>query len=270
MKLVSVLLMTVIVSGLSPALAKTKKPAAKKTPVTAETKPETPPAPAEPEIIPPETQSAPIPPPAPVVKPDPAPIAAPATEPVVETPQSTSSGSHLFGLHAAVGLPHPLSAGLNYVHSSKIFSVEANVGSYKMTVDDVDAKLSNMEVGVRWHPFMGSFFLGALFGNHTIDAEKTEVINGQSITAKAQVKSSYLSPHFGWMWGMASSGFFMSMDFGVMNPSGATATFESNADAAIQATSDYQKLETDVVDQGEKLGKQSLPMWTMLKLGWLF
>ncbi|MBX2987668.1 MAG: hypothetical protein KF802_07200 [Bdellovibrionaceae bacterium] len=96
----------------------------------------------------------------------PAPQAAPA--PAEETPafkESRSSGEHFFGLHAAVGLPHPINYGLIYVHSSRLFSADFGTGSYKFTVDGVNAKIDNTEVALRWHPWAGSFFLGAAVGN---------------------------------------------------------------------------------------------------------
>lgn len=203
----------------------------------------------------------------------PAPTEAPPAPPVAqETPPPTPvpSARHYFGLHGALGLPHPLTYGLNYVHPSQIFSAELSMGAYSMTVDGVAVKMDNTEVGLRWHPFTGSFYVGALLGQRKIVGEKTEVISGQSITATIDVKSSYAAPHVGWMWGMDDGGFFVSMDLGVVSPSGATSTVASNADAIIQATQEYQDLKKDVEDQGKKIGETTLPLWTLLKIGYLF
>lgn len=209
----------------------------------------------------------------------PAEPAVPAPPPEVVSPGAPTPGQempaapvnpHLFGLHAAVGLPHPLSVGFNYVHPSKIFSVEANAGSFGLTQDGVDAKMSNMELGLRWHPFMGAFYLGANLGQRTISAQKTEDVSGTSVTGKAEVKSSYLAPHVGWMWGMGGSGFFVSMDIGVVSPSGVTTSFTSDVPAILQNDPDYIKLEKEVNDEGDKLGNTTLPMLTLLKIGYLF
>lgn len=190
--------------------------------------------------------------------------------PVANEPSSMKGGSHLLGLHAALGLPHPLRAGLVYVHHSHIFSVEANYGAFSVDASGVTAKMNNMELGLRWHPFMGSFYVGALVGNRKLDLEKKEVISGQDIAMKAEVKSNYIAPNVGWMWGADDGGFFASMDLGLLSPSGVTTTFSSNADAAVQTTPEYVQLDKDVRDAGNKLGEISLPMWTLVKLGWLF
>lgn len=195
----------------------------------------------------------------------------PATPaPVANEPASMKGGSHLFGLHAALGVPHPLRAGLVYVHPSQVFSVEANFGAYGIDVSGVKAKMNNMELGLRWHPFMGSFYVGALLGNRSMELEKTEDISGQSIAMKAEIKSSYIAPNLGWMWGADDGGFFASMDLGILSPSGVSSTFSSNADAAVQTTDDYKKLDKDVRDAGKTIGETALPLWTLVKIGWLF
>lgn len=198
---------------------------------------------------------------------------APATPtPVAETPppMPTDAAPHYFGAHVALGIPSPLSGGLNYVHSSQIFSVELNMGSYGMKASDVDVKMSNAEIGLRWHPFMGSFFVGSYIGNRALVIEKSDTIQGQSINLKAEVKSNYVAPHVGWMWGMSNGGYFGGMELGVLSPSGAKASFSSNADAAVKTTKEYKDLNDEVKDQGEKLGEITLPLWTMIKIGWLF
>lgn len=190
--------------------------------------------------------------------------------PAANADTSMSGGSHLFGLEAAVGLPHPLRLGLVYVHPSQMFSAEANYGSFSLDTEGVKAKMTNMEIGLRWHPFSGAFHVGALVGNRTISLDKTEIISGQSIVMNAEIKSAYVAPNIGWMWGANDGGFIAGMDFGVVSPSGVTSTFSSNADAPTQATPDYQKLDADVRDAGKKLGETTLPMWTLFKIGYLF
>lgn len=265
MKTLSLSLALALIAGSTTGWAKDKKPTPK-TDVTQETTS----LPTKPDLAAPAPQNAPVP--SPVVnpsdetlKPESAPTAAPA-----ETPIPANEGRSLYGLHAAFGLPHPYTAGFNYVDSSKLFSAEINFGSYSTTLDGVDAKMSNIEAGLRWHPFAGSFFVGADVGTHTITAEKTETILGQAINAKADVKANYVSPKFGWLWGGASAGFFWSMDFGALVPLNTTVDFTTNADATIKAQPDYATLDNDVHDQGKKLGETTLPLWTLIKIGWLF
>lgn len=219
--------------------------------------------------------SAPIEPTAEFTKPTTAPEAAEPATPTTPAalpnePATTVGGSHLFGLQAALGVPHPLRAGLVYMHPNQLFSAELNYGAFSIGVDAATAKMSNYELGLRWHPFAGSFYAGALIGSRTLSVEKKEIIQTQDIVMKAEIKSNYLAPNIGWMWGADNGGFFASMDLGVLLPSSVNTTFSSNADSTIQQTSDYIKLDKDVRDVGNKLGEVTLPLWTLVKLGWLF
>lgn len=197
----------------------------------------------------------------------PPPMEAPA--PVASSDSSHDHG-HLFGVHAALGVPHPLNFGLNYVMPSHLLSFAVAAGSFNATSSDVELGIGNSEIALRWHPFYGSFYVGALYGQQNIKAKKTEVIQAQSVTAEVEVKSNYLTPHVGWMWGAENGGFFASMDIGYQMPSNVTTTFTSNADPAVQATQDYADLSKDVRDGGDKIGNTALPYWSMVKVGWLF
>ncbi len=218
------------------------------------------------QITEPQTTATPPPAPAPVTKPT------PSVEPVAHeevTPRATSS-EHLFGLHAALSVPHPLSAGLDYVHSSRYFSLGVGAGSFGLKISDTDVSIKNTEFALRWHPFAGSFYVGALLGNQNITAEKTEIIQGQTIIGKAEVKSSYITPNVGWMWGMDNGGFFASMELGFQSPSNVKTDFTSNADATIQLQPEYQDLRKDVIKQGDDIGNKGLPHIVLIKVGWLF
>jgi hypothetical protein len=196
------------------------------------------------------------------------------TKETTTTTTNSNEGSHLFGVHASVGLPHPVNFGLNYMHSSRIFSSEISTGSYSLKVSGVDVKLENLELALRWHPFAGAFFVGGLLGNQKITAVKTELVTdgivSANVTGTAEVKSNYLTPHLGWFWGMDDGGFFVSFDIGLQTPSGVSTTFSSDVPAALQSHADYVQLEADVKDEGNKVGNMSLPYMTLLKLGWMF
>lgn len=282
MKLFSSIALTVLLAlGSQQALAQTKKSKAKsKTSSSKSVKKAAEEAPAKTEAVTPEsTETAPLVPETPAATPaastefsNPTTPEAtpPAAAPTANEPTSMRGGSHLFGLHAALGVPHPLRVGLTYVHPSQLFSFEANYGTFSIGVDGASAKMNNMELGLRWHPFLGSFYVGALLGNRMISVEKKEVISAQDIAMKAEIKSNYLAPNLGWIWGADDGGFFASMDLGLIMPSGVSSSFSSNADGAVQATAEYQQLDKDVRDIGKKIGETSLPMWTLVKLGWLF
>lgn len=180
----------------------------------------------------------------------------------------------LFGLHAAVGLPHPLNFGLNYVHSSHLFSVELSTGGFGATVSDVKARIENTEIGLRYHPFAGAFFVGALLGTQKISGEKTGsytyLATTYTGTAKAEVKSNYVTPHVGWTWGGTSTGFFANFEIGAQFPSNVTTDVSSDLPAGVQTLPDYQTNAQDVKDQAEKIGKSVFPYIALIKIGYLF
>lgn len=185
--------------------------------------------------------------------------------------ETQKSGSHHVGVHGALGLPHPLNYGLTYVHPSQTFSAQISTGSYSQTVDAIDFKLDNTEIGLRWHPWASSFFVGALFGQQKVNAKKTESITLYGdVTAVGEVKSNYITPHVGWMWGLHNAGFFFSFEVGYQSPFDVKIDLSSDAPALAQQTPDYQRLERQVRDDAEKYGKMGLPYVALLKLGWLF
>lgn len=203
----------------------------------------------------------------------PAPVEKPAQDKEFskkEPLEKPDNAEHLFGAHAALSVPHPLTLGLDYVHSSRFFSMGAATGQFGLTVSDVKVNIKNTELALRYHPWAGSFYIGAIYGNQNVTAEKTEVIQGQSITGKADVKSNYITPNVGWLWGAQNSGFFMSMELGFQSPSNVKTEFSSNADVFIQAQPEYKELEKDVIKQGDDLGNMGLPHLVLMKIGWLF
>lgn len=212
---------------------------------------------------------------------DPAAPTTPAVAPAAnEAPSHTeaatvvpaSESAHLFGLHAALGAPHPINYGVDWVLPSHMFSFGLQTGSYSATISDVNAKLENTDVALRWHPFAGAFFLGALVGQQKVSATKTEFIAaaGQNVTATGEVKSSYVTPHVGWMWGLGDGGFFWSFELGYQSPSSVTVDVSSDVPAFAQNSAEYQEQYNKVKDEADKYGNMGLPYLGLIKFGWLF
>jgi hypothetical protein len=177
---------------------------------------------------------------------------------------------HHFGLHVAAGLPHPLTAGLDYLSPSRTWGASLITGSFSATVSDTKVGISNMELQLRYHPWSSAFYVGLGGGNHTVKAERTETISGfGAVNAEAEVKAAYVSPQIGWL-AMWDSGFTLGFQIGAVIPSGTTTEFTTDAPALAQATTEYQQLEADVKDEGDKYGKMTLPYLTLLRIGWLF
>lgn len=230
-------------------------------------------APAVPEIKAPELKAPAVQAPAvaaPEVKAPEMKAAAEMNTPPVPPPAAPQHRENYFGLHGAVGLPNPITYGLDYIHSSGLFSMEVSGGAYSFKYQGADIDLKNTQVGLRWHPWAGSFFLGAAYGSRTISGSKSDTVSGIPATVKAEVKSNYATPMLGWLWGAKDGGFFAGMEFGWQIPSGVTTDISTNAPASIQAQATYQTLDSDVRDAAKKVGDTALPHITLLKLGWLF
>ena len=191
-----------------------------------------------------------------------------------EARRPAAESGHLFGLHGSLGLPHPINFGLNYVHSSRVWSAEFSTGSFRQTISDAKIGIDNTEIALRWHPFAGSFFVGALYGQQKVTASMTDdIVSGMityNVTATGEVKSNYVTPHLGWMWGHDDGGFFATFELGYQSPSNVKVSVTSDAPSAAQALPEYQELEDDAQSDAEKYGKMSLPYLALLKIGWLF
>ena len=192
-----------------------------------------------------------------------------------------------------MNIPHILNYGLDYWHSSRLFSVALNAGGYKINnvakSDDLpngaNIKISNQEFVLRYHPFAGSFYFGLGFGKHEVNADANRTISVTAPVAGSadvfitdNVKANYLLPHVGWLW-KTSFGLTFGMDLGYLSPSSTqvdVTTKISNisniaiTEDMIKATDDYKKAYQDVVDNSEKYGKQGLPYWTVIRIGYMF
>lgn len=196
------------------------------------------------------------------------PLDNPPARPMDAEPAVRSSRPY-FGAHAQLGLPRLIGGGVNLVTANERFSFELAGGSMSQTIDDTKISFSSFDVGARYHVFDGAFFVGASLGQQGLAGEKTETISGQSINAKVDIKTMYLTPQLGWMSGKADGGFFFETVLGLQNPMSSSVDFDTNADATIKLTPEYAKLDADVRDAGKKLGEMALPV-VAIKIGYLF
>ncbi len=174
-----------------------------------------------------------------------------------------------FGLNVGLGSPHFTNIGLNWVSANKMLSADIGTGAASISADTTKVTLSAFDASLRYHVFAGSFFVGAAIGQQFLSGEATDNIQGQIIRAKVDINTTYLSPQLGWMWGKNNGGFFSQLDIGIQTPLSASSSLTTNADAAVKATPEYQRLDRDIQDQGKKIGETVLPVF-MYKLGWLF
>jgi hypothetical protein len=187
-----------------------------------------------------------------------------------------AGGSHL-GFNVGFGLPYTSQYGLNYVTASNRFSFSLGYNALNLSVDSTTVSstggtvtsstttttlaLTKPEFMIKWHPFMGAFFLGVGFGQQTLLVSGKESLTGE--TAELKVTSTTITPTLGWMWGMTDGGFFGGMDFGSQIPSGVTTTVTTTLPETNQTY-------IDAKEQGDKFGNASLGLLTLLRIGYLF
>ena len=169
-------------------------------------------------------------------------------------------------------IPHPLSVGLEARVAEGMIGFSLHKGllpSFK--VDQSDVKMDSFDIGVKIHPFKGSFYVGALMGDQKVSVEREETINGQSVHVKAEVKGKYFTPHVGWQWGLPG-GLFLGMQLGWQINTEARTGVSTDQDNNPLVTShpEYQKAKDDVIKTGDDLGNTSLPNVGLLQVGWLF
>lgn len=173
---------------------------------------------------------------------------------------SAAGGSH-FGFNAGFGLPYTTQLGINYVASSGMFGVDLSYNMISLSSGLATASLTKPEVMPKWYPFGGALFIGVGIGQQTLSASATDAATGA--TAKVEVTSMTLTPTLGWLWGKSDGGIIFGFDFGLQQPSGAKTTITSSLPTTNRAY-------LDAVDQGNTLGNTSFPVFTLLRLGYLF
>ncbi len=180
-------------------------------------------------------------------------------------------GPVTFGPAIGVSLPQFYNLGLEG-RWLDIIGFAFNYGFLpELTIPGYDAKVKSRswDVRLRVHPFRGSFFLGVALGNQTLTGTRSDLILGTPQTTSVSVSESTLTPHLGWRW-FYKSGFVWGMDLGVQLPQKTTTTLTSTASSLQQAAAQYAGLQNDLNKVSEDIGKQVLPMFTMLHFGWMF
>ncbi len=192
-------------------------------------------------------------------------------------------GDLRIGPHVGVGIPHPLTVGLDLVYAD-LLSLSVEGGRTKAEIQDVEVEIRNWDVALRWFPFRGTFFLGAAYGDQGIVAKSSQDVeidyNGIPLnvptTFRLEVESKYLTPQLGW-YARWDSGFTLSFELGLQMPSGSSSELQtsfknisSQAEEIIRNNSEYNDSKDKVEDVGRLIGQKKLPYISLLKFGWLF
>lgn len=210
-----------------------------------------------------------------------------------DTPAANSakakSNEHLFGLHADLNIPHILGYGLDYWHSSRLFSIsvnlggytENNLGKYNKDAEGASLKLSNQEAVLRYHPFMGAFYLGASYGQHKLSGSITRTMSAAGGSASADVKvdltANYLTPHIGWMM-VWDFGLSLGFDLGYLLPNNVKTDYSDRiynitgpaTETDVRNSADYQKARNDLDKGATDIGSQNIPYIALIRIGWMF
>jgi len=176
---------------------------------------------------------------------------------------------HQWGPSLQIGFPHPLNAGLHFVHASKMWSAEISAGSFEVqNIEDTDINFENQELNLRWHPFATSFFVGYGYGRQNVKVKGEDFVAGQTVRATVDFESDYHLPQVGWMTGMEDGGFFWSFELGWQMPTNAKTRIRTNVD--LSGNPAYDEFIQDVRDTTEKAGEDAVPNIALIKFGWLF
>jgi hypothetical protein len=174
----------------------------------------------------------------------------------------------LFGLSAELGFPHPLNLAAQYFHSSRQFSLELAVGSTALKIDGTDTQVENQEMTFRWHPNARAFYFGLGFGNQKLKVKDSDTVSSQEVTVQVDIKSQYVKPVIGWLWGAQNGGFFYGFELGWQFPSNNKTKITTSQD--FTGNPDYDQLIDDINEVADLIGKSSVPNIGLIKLGWFF
>lgn len=172
--------------------------------------------------------------------------------------QNADSG---FGVNVGIGIPYLGQAGVNYTFSDQ-FRVSAVYNILDMSVDEAEAKLTMPEVFVTYHPFSGSFFLGAGLGKEKLEVTATDTSGSNQV--RAEVTATTAIAKLGWMWGAADKGFWFGVDVAYIKPMNAKNTL--SAPGVPTSDPNYQ----DVIDAMDKFGETAYLNITFARLGYIF
>jgi hypothetical protein len=212
---------------------------------------------------------------------------------LVSSPALGGEVDRNWGGALSVNLPHPVFLDGTYRYSPK-WSFSLGLGGlsvpFKMkNGGDANISITALDARARWHPWEGSFFLGAIVGVQKFGGSVTQDIpitldtgsGTQTIPLDtritADIVSLYLTPHLGWQW-IFKNGLLLGLEVGVQVPVGPKTTLGVETDnpltnvalAVVQTTQQYKDLDASLQDVGKKIGTIPLPYFTALRVGYMF
>ncbi|MEZ4870698.1 MAG: hypothetical protein R2827_00340 [Bdellovibrionales bacterium] len=164
------------------------------------------------------------------------------------------------GFNVGGGLPYTSQFGVNWFISDQ-FSAEVSFNQLSLSSGTASLSMTKPEIGIKWHMFKGSFFLGLALGQFTLESVGTDPVS--SLEAKAEITATAMTVTMGWLWSISDGGFFWGLDFGYQSPSGVDTTITGPLSPGDTAYDDAEELAND-------MGDTALPLFTFLRLGYMF
>lgn len=225
--------------------------------------------------------SEPVAPPTPSPEPTPAPTTTEVTPPpatdttttttTVET-KNEESGERKFRVGPSVtllGFPTPFRFGVEAKYDNLV-GLSIDYGLFpSLTFSNIKVKYNSWRIGAQVYPFRGSFYLGVGIGKQNFDGSLVKDTAGTSVTYALTINTTIITPHLGWRW-VSMSGFFWGMEVGAQLAASSSATFSSDAPAALQSTPEYTQNKADIEDKGKTFGQTTLPAFALVQFGWMF
>ncbi|MCC2679842.1 MAG: hypothetical protein K0R29_2418 [Pseudobdellovibrio sp.] len=174
---------------------------------------------------------------------------------------STKAFAGPYGVNFGLGIPYLTQLGVNYVDLANNFSAEARLNFFTVSVGIASVRLTKPEINAKWHPFQGAFFVGMGWGIQYATATATEPNTRAGI--KYSVVSDTVTTTLGWLWGLSEPGFYGGFDFSYQNPYNVRTVIDSD----VPVNDDTYN---DAKDAGEKFGSLGLPLFTLIRVGYLF
>jgi hypothetical protein len=138
-------------------------------------------------------------------------------------------------------------------------SFEYGVYPRNLTVNDVAFGIDSWSLGLRWYPFRGAFFVGAVFGSYELNGAQS--VGFPPTIGTLNVSSLYLGPQIGWKWDW-DFGLFLGLNLGY----GFNLNYKSVLIVPGVSAGDLAEAKSNL----DKYISVGVPVITLLEIGWFF
>jgi hypothetical protein len=137
-----------------------------------------------------------------------------------------------------------------------------------ISLSGVTLGLNSFQATAKVFPFRGAFHLGLAVGSQNFAASIPTTVGGNTFILNASANTIFMTPVIGWKW-VDSNGFFYGLDLGWQFALSSSPSITSSNPALLASAvgdSEYTSLNNLL----SNIGKASLPLLTLVQLGWLF